>query len=302
MTIHCFCIRWASSRRIVLLQRATGLQDHQIVEAALAIVEHQFVAAALGNLAVGGDHRGLEGPLADVAAMGAGVAVQGAAHGAGDADERFQSGQPAVDGGGDGAAQQGPAAGGERSPLDANIAKRRRRKADHHARHAFVANQDVRSLAQHADGDALLVAALDQSDELFDEFPARQNIRPDRPTETRCAWPAAHPAARCSQTRSEETHNDCFPLVLHYRPRPQGRYLACPQRNQYVAGDKVRFQRADNFCRGVARQHGRRPTPWPAERDRPPSPPPAGDPPPAPKNLRHQYPVGILQAGGQFVQ
>ena len=155
---------------IVLLQLATRLEDHQVVEAALAIVEHQLVGAALVDLAVGGNHRGLDGPLADVAAVGAGVAVQCAADGAGDADERFQPGQPAMDGRGDRPAQQGAAAGGKRASVDANLAEGRGGEPDHHAGHALVADQDVRSLAQQTHVEPLGMASPHQGDQLVRVF------------------------------------------------------------------------------------------------------------------------------------
>jgi len=102
--------------RIVFFKLATGLKNHQVVEATLAITENQFVAASLTNFAAGGDHRGFNGPLADVAAVGAGVSVQCPAHRAGNADQRFQPRQPTVDAvvtrG-----QRGAAAGEDRMPF-----------------------------------------------------------------------------------------------------------------------------------------------------------------------------------------
>jgi hypothetical protein len=84
--------------------------------------------------------------------------------------------------------------------------------------------------------------------------------------------------------------------------RPQGRDIPCSQRNQNVARSKLGFQSPDNFRRSVARQHGGTQIPGPpgeiGRRDLP----RPGTPLARAKDLGHQYPVGILQAGGQFVQ
>ena len=108
--------------------------------------------------------------MADVAAVGAGVAVQRAADGAGNADQRLQSGQPSVDRRGDHAAQQGPAAGRDRTAFDANPAERRRREVNHQAGHAFVADQDVRPLAQQPHRHVLLVTPPHQRGQFVGGF------------------------------------------------------------------------------------------------------------------------------------
>ena len=113
LTIHCFCIRLVSSVGIVLLELELGVEDHQLVEAALAVGEHEVVALALDDVAGAGHHRGPAGPLADVAAVAAGVAVQCAADRAGNADQRLQPGQPGADRLGDGVGQLRAAAGGD---------------------------------------------------------------------------------------------------------------------------------------------------------------------------------------------
>ena len=105
-----------------------------------------------------------------LAPCGAGVAVQGAADGAGDADQGFQAGQAAMHGGGDHAAQQGPAAGGDRAAVDADFAEGRGGEVDHHARHPLVAHQDVRPLAQEPRGYAFLVAPPHQRGQLVEAF------------------------------------------------------------------------------------------------------------------------------------
>ncbi len=103
-------------------------------------------------------------------AVGAGVAVQSAADGARDADQGFQSGQTAMDGRSDGTAEQGPAGRDQRAVLDANRAERGGGEADHHARHTFVADQDVRSLAQDPGGHVRFVAASDEGGQLVDRL------------------------------------------------------------------------------------------------------------------------------------
>ena len=79
---------------VVLLQLELRAEDHQFVERAFAIGEHQLFASALDQIS---PRRvmtvALAGPLADVAAAAAGVAVQRAADRAGNADQGFQSGQ-----------------------------------------------------------------------------------------------------------------------------------------------------------------------------------------------------------------
>ena len=87
--------------RIFFFELELGVEDHQLVEAALAIGEHEVVALARDDLAAAGHDGGAAGPLADVAAVRAGVAVQRAADRAGNADERFESGQARADRGGD---------------------------------------------------------------------------------------------------------------------------------------------------------------------------------------------------------
>ena len=98
--------------RVFLFQLEFGFEDHELIEAALAIGEHEVVALALEDFAAASHDGGRRGPLADVAAVRAGVAVQCAADGARNADERLEAGQPGADGHGDRVGQVGPAADG----------------------------------------------------------------------------------------------------------------------------------------------------------------------------------------------
>ena len=76
---------------VFLFELELGVEDHQLVEAALAIGEHEVVALAVHDFAAAGHDGGRGGPLADVAAVAAGVAVQRTADRAGDADERLRA-------------------------------------------------------------------------------------------------------------------------------------------------------------------------------------------------------------------
>ena len=219
------------------------------------------------------EHRGLEGPLADVAAVGAGVAVQGAADGAGDADQRFQAGQPAMDGRGDRAAQQGAAAGGERAALDANLAERRGGEVDHHAGHAFVADQDVRALAQQAHLDALLVAAPHQGDQLVGGFrlgevlgrPAQLEPRVHR---QRLALP--HDLLKTGQKTHVQSFMVRIDIPLSFFGRNRRATSPAPSVTSTSPGARwVSRVRTDFFGR-VARQHVDAQRGRPAGRDRPP--------------------------------
>ncbi len=151
---------------IVGLQLNAGLEDRQLVEAAFAIAENQFVAAAGEDFAGVRDDGGLDRPLADVAAVGAGIGVQRAAERAGNGDQGFQPGQAAVRGSGHHAAELGAAAGGDGLPIDLDLGERRLAQPDYHARYTLFLHQQVRAASQDADGEALLAAALDQGDQL----------------------------------------------------------------------------------------------------------------------------------------
>ena len=106
--------------------------------------------------------------MADVAAVGAGVSVQGAAERAGDADQRFESGQARVDGRGDDVPQDGPAAGNEGLPSIWILLKAGPSKLHHHAEHALVADQHVRSAAEQPHRDVFLTAPPHQGGQLVD--------------------------------------------------------------------------------------------------------------------------------------
>ena len=96
--------------------------------------------------------------MADIAGAAAGVAVQGAADCARNADQRLQPGQAFANRGRDDVAQLGPAAGLQPGTLDLDVGKRRVGQADHHAAYAFIAHQHVRPATQHPHGQALFAA------------------------------------------------------------------------------------------------------------------------------------------------
>ena len=106
--------------------------------------------------------------MADISAVAAGVAVQGAADGAGNADERFESGQSLANGHRDGVSQLGAAAGGERLFVDLDLVEDGSGQLDHGAANAFVAHQHVRSAAQQARRRLRFVAAAHQRLQLVD--------------------------------------------------------------------------------------------------------------------------------------
>ena len=121
--IHCFCMRLANSRGSSSSSTSVASRITGLVEAAFAIAEDQVVARALDRLAGGGNHGRRRGPLSDVAAVCAGIAVQGPADGAGDADEHFHSGQAAVNGRGDQASEVRAAAHGDPLAVDLDPAE-----------------------------------------------------------------------------------------------------------------------------------------------------------------------------------
>ena len=136
------------------------------------------------------------GPLADVAAAAAGVAVQRAADRAGNADQRFQSGQSLAHG-------DVEIACPSLAPppavtvclltvisLNAGALSRIDQPAD-----AFVAHQNVRAAAQQCARAVLLrERAVHQRAQVLDASAVRRSTRPARPGETTCAAPAAQPA------------------------------------------------------------------------------------------------------------
>ena len=168
--IHCFCMRLANCAGIIFFQHERGLQDHRLVKAAFAIAEDEVVARALVHLSSGGNHGRRGGPLPDVAPVRAGIAVQGPAHGAGNADEHFHAGQTAVHGGRDQAAEVRAAADGDPLAVDRDPAELQRRQPQDQSRHAPVADEDIRALAQDADLDPFFVAPPQQGEQLVGIF------------------------------------------------------------------------------------------------------------------------------------
>jgi len=74
--------------------------------------------------------------------------------------QHFQAGEPLVDGGGDDAAQLGPAADGERGLVHLDFAEGRLAQADHHAGDALVADQQVGAAAEDVDGQLFRMAGV----------------------------------------------------------------------------------------------------------------------------------------------
>ncbi len=110
LTIHCFLHPLGQFLGVFFFQTELSAQDHELVQAAVPVGKHQIVTAARNDFATAGHHVGRAGPLTDVAAIAAGVAVQRAADGAGNANQRFQSPQASADGGGNDVPQSRAAA------------------------------------------------------------------------------------------------------------------------------------------------------------------------------------------------
>ena len=102
--------------RVFFFQLEFGIEDDELIEAALPVGEDEIVAFALNDFAAASHDGCGAGPLADVATVRAGVAVQGAADSAGNADERFESGEACADGDRDRVGRGCAAADGHASP------------------------------------------------------------------------------------------------------------------------------------------------------------------------------------------
>ena len=94
--------------------------------------------------------------------------MQGAADRARDADERFESRQPLANGRRDRVPELGAAAGDELPAGDFDPPKRRGTQSHDHTGHAFIADQQVRSAAQHPRRQAHLVTAPHEGRQFFD--------------------------------------------------------------------------------------------------------------------------------------
>ena len=86
-------------------------------------------------------------------------------------------GQAAVHGGGDQAAEVRSAADGDALAVDLDAAELQRRQPQDQARHALVADEDIRALAQNAGLDAFVVAAREQGDQLVGIFRLGKEFR-----------------------------------------------------------------------------------------------------------------------------
>ena len=145
------------------------------------------------------------GPLADVAAVRAGVGVQRTADRAGNAHELLQARQPFAHGGRDDVPQPGPAAGRNAAPANGDLAKRRGRQVNHQAPRSLVAHQHVRAAAQAAARPAPLRKPAAPGPTAPRPRSARRRTRPALPGGTRCAGPGARHRARYVQTRCTRT-------------------------------------------------------------------------------------------------
>ena len=116
------------------------------------LAEVQFVA--LAHLAGAGavEHHHQADELADVAGAVAGVGAQGAAHRAGDADQRFQPGQAVPGRLGDERRQRSAGAGPDAFALDRNVVKAGSLSRSTTPAHALVVDQQLQPLPRTRSG------------------------------------------------------------------------------------------------------------------------------------------------------
>ena len=126
------------------LELKGGREDHQLIEAALAIGEAQLLGAALLNLPFVSHHHCGACPLANVAFMAARIAMQRAADGARDADERLQPAESLAHGRRNHVAQLRAAAGDHLSALNGDRPEGGRCEMNDEAMHTLIANQQIR--------------------------------------------------------------------------------------------------------------------------------------------------------------
>ena len=129
--------------RIFLLQLELAVQDHQLVEAALAVGESQIIAIALEDVTGAGHHGGSAGPLTDIAAATSRIAMQRSANTSGDADQWLEPRQSFAHGDGNEMPELGAAAGRDFASFYSDAAKGSFCEADDHAWHALVAHEHI---------------------------------------------------------------------------------------------------------------------------------------------------------------
>ena len=201
--------------RIVFLQLELASQNRQFVEAALPIGEHKVFALALQDFAGAAHHRGSGSPLADVAAAAAGVAVQRTADRAGDADERFQPGQPFAHDRGHDMTQLRPAADRDGAAVDADLGKRWHGEPHDQPLDAVVAHQQIRAAAEQANLHARIMTAATPAPPILPPNSARRKTRPARRVGTTCAAPVGSASRTIF---SKPPNKDFIDLVTFRRP------------------------------------------------------------------------------------
>ena len=131
------------------------------------VAEVQLVALADLDRAAAVHHLDAADELADVAGAVAGVGPQGAADGAGNADQRFQAGQAVPRRLRDQRRHRRPGAGPDALALDGDLREGRLAQAQHDAAHALVAHQHVAAAAEDAQGHALFETAAHEGGQLL---------------------------------------------------------------------------------------------------------------------------------------
>jgi hypothetical protein len=153
---------------VAWLELERRVQDDELVQIAGSVGESQFIAPARDRLARVRHNGRRINPLSHIGTVSSRIASQGAADGPWNPDERFEAGEPIANSHRDRLAEFRSATGGNFIAVGGDSGEGSAGQMDHQAGHTAIANQQIRTSAEHTDGSLLVATSLDQPGEFID--------------------------------------------------------------------------------------------------------------------------------------